>query len=125
MKSAIGVLCLGLALTACGQPAPAPVAKAPPLDPTAAAAELFDSGDWTLIGGKCLSLLELPANAGLPENDKAHRRWLTWLEKTAGADMAAQMVALNTPTLASTPEPTLVAAASFCRTKIAEVWPET
>jgi hypothetical protein len=34
------------------------------------------------------------------------------------------MVALNTPTYDATPAPTLQAAATFCRGKIAEIWPE-
>jgi hypothetical protein len=46
MKSVIGILSLGLALSGCGSPTPAPQGARADDDPAASAAELFDSGDW-------------------------------------------------------------------------------
>jgi hypothetical protein len=122
MKSAVGILCLGLALAACGQQ---PVRQAPKADedPATSARALFDSNDWTLIGGKCVALLELPANTAQPENEPYHLRWRAWLEKSIQPELAAQMVSLNKQTYAQTPEPTLTAAAAFCRTKLDEIAP--
>jgi hypothetical protein len=122
MKPAIGILFFGLALAACGSPPPrqAPAPKAE--DPVAATRALFGTDDWDLIGGKCVAILELPANAGQTGNDAAHARWKTWLEGSQ-PELAAQMVNLNRQTYAASPEGTLTAAATYCRGKIDEVKP--
>lgn len=125
MKTAPGILFLGLALAACGSPTPTPQTPRADDNPTASAMALFDSSSWDLIAGKCLAVLDLPPNADKPENQALHRRWKTWFDKNVQPDLAAEMVTLNSQALAATPESTLAAAADFCRTKIEEVAPVT
>jgi len=124
MKTLIAVLSLGLALAACGSP-PARTAPKAEDDPVKATRALFGTDDWNLIGGKCVAILELPANAGQTENDAAHTRWKKWLEHSIQSELAGQMVTLNKQTFAASPADTLTAAATYCRGKIDEVAPQT
>lgn len=125
MKAVFGILSLGLAVSGCGSPTPAPQPSRADDDPAASAAALFDSGTLDLIGAKCMAVLDLPPNADRPENRAVHRRWQTWFERRLQPELADQMLTLNRQALANTPEPTLIAAADFCRTKIEEVAPQT
>ena len=127
MKTALPFLALAVAVSACGSPTPA--AKAPAVqaeaDPVAATRSLFGTDDWTLIGGKCVAVLELPANAGQAENDAAHARWKTWLEKSVPSELSSQMVTLNKQTYAASPDAVMTDAATYCRGKLEEVAPQT
>ncbi|GEM_PF-4235356 len=126
MKTALPILAFALAVSACGSPTPAPKAPAAKAeDPMKATRTLFGTDDWNLIGGKCVAVLDLPVNKGKPDNDAAHARWKTWLENSIQSELADQMVTLNRQTYAASPDDVMVDAATYCRTKLEEVSPQS